>query len=177
MVKGVLHPDDALRARERDIDGVIVSNHGGRQVDGAIASIDALPAVVEAAAGELVVLLDSGIRSGSDVIKALALGAEAVLLGRPYLWGLALEGRKRRRDGAQDAVRRARPARSLCAAIRPRRSSSPARSSVGLRKSGAQWASSAAWAGGRDSSAREVISSVPRAASSSTSIASSSVRA
>ncbi len=94
VVKGVLHPDDALRARERDIDGVIVSNHGGRQVDGAIASIDALPAVVEAAAGELVVLLDSGIRSGSDVIKALALGAEAVLLGRPYLWGLALEGEK-----------------------------------------------------------------------------------
>ena len=94
VVKGVLHPDDALRARERGIDGVIVSNHGGRQVDGAIASIDALPAVVEAAAGELVVLLDSGIRSGSDVIKALALGAEAVLLGRPYLWGLALEGEK-----------------------------------------------------------------------------------
>ncbi len=92
VVKGVLHADDARRAREQGVDGVIVSNHGGRQVDGAIASIDALPAVVEAVAGELAILLDSGIRGGSDAIKAMALGAEAVLLGRPYLWGLALEG-------------------------------------------------------------------------------------
>jgi lactate 2-monooxygenase len=78
----------------RGIDGVIVSNHGGRQVDGAIASLEALPAIVEAAGADLVVLLDSGVRSGADVFKALALGADAVLVGRPYLWGLALEGER-----------------------------------------------------------------------------------
>ncbi|HWK18740.1 MAG TPA: alpha-hydroxy-acid oxidizing protein, partial [Solirubrobacteraceae bacterium] len=91
-LKGVLHPDDALAAREHGIEGVVVSNHGGRQVDGAIASIDALPAIVDAVGGDINVLLDSGVRSGSDVIKALALGADAVLLGRPYLWGLAVDG-------------------------------------------------------------------------------------
>jgi lactate 2-monooxygenase len=74
------------------IDGIIVSNHGGRQVDGAIASLDALEGIADAVGGELAVLFDSGIRSGADVVKALALGADAVLLGRPYLWGLALEG-------------------------------------------------------------------------------------
>ncbi|MGH2925781.1 MAG: lactate 2-monooxygenase [Solirubrobacterales bacterium] len=92
VLKGILHADDARRAREQGVDGLIVSNHGGRQVDGAIASLDALPAVVEAVGGDLTILLDSGIRGGSDVVKALALGAEAVLLGRPYLWGLAMEG-------------------------------------------------------------------------------------
>jgi isopentenyl diphosphate isomerase/L-lactate dehydrogenase-like FMN-dependent dehydrogenase len=92
FVKGILHPDDASEARERGMDGVIVSNHGGRQVDGAIASLDALPGVVDAVGGELAVLLDSGVRSGSDVAKAVALGADAALLGRPYLWGLALGG-------------------------------------------------------------------------------------
>jgi lactate 2-monooxygenase len=91
-LKGILHPDDARLAREHGIDGVVVSNHGGRQIDGAVASLDALPAVVEAVGGELDVLLDSGVRSGSDVVKALALGADAVLLGRPYLWGLAIGG-------------------------------------------------------------------------------------
>jgi lactate 2-monooxygenase len=92
FVKGVLHPDDAREARDRGMDGVVVSNHGGRQVDGSIASLDALPAIADAVGDEIVVLLDSGVRSGSDVAKALALGAEAVLLGRPYLWGLALGG-------------------------------------------------------------------------------------
>jgi isopentenyl diphosphate isomerase/L-lactate dehydrogenase-like FMN-dependent dehydrogenase len=91
-LKGVLHPDDARLAAEHGAAGVVVSNHGGRQVDGAIASLDALPAIVEAVGGELDVLLDSGVRSGADVVKALALGADAVLLGRPYLWGLALGG-------------------------------------------------------------------------------------
>ncbi|MDQ6821723.1 MAG: alpha-hydroxy-acid oxidizing protein [Actinomycetota bacterium] len=91
-LKGVLHPDDARLAREHGVDGIVVSNHGGRQVDGAVASLDALPRVLEAAGNELEVLLDSGIRSGADVVKALALGARAVLLGRPYLWGLALGG-------------------------------------------------------------------------------------
>lgn len=92
VLKGILHPHDARRARERGVDGLVVSNHGGRQVDGAIASLDALPAVVEEAGPEMSILLDSGVRSGSDVVKALALGADAVLIGRPYLWGLALDG-------------------------------------------------------------------------------------
>ena len=92
LLKGILHPDDAREARERGIDGVVVSNHGGRQVDGAIASIDALPPIAGAVGEELAVLLDSGVRSGADAVKALALGADAVLLGRPYLWGMALEG-------------------------------------------------------------------------------------
>ncbi len=92
VIKGILHPDDAREARERGINAIVVSNHGGRQVDGGIASLDALPAIVDAGGGELSVLLDSGVRSGADVFKALALGADAVLLGRPYLWGLALGG-------------------------------------------------------------------------------------
>jgi len=92
VLKGILHPDDAREARERGVDGIVVSNHGGRQIDGAIASLDALPPIVDAVGGEMSVLLDSGIRSGADVFKALALGADAVLIGRPYLWGLALDG-------------------------------------------------------------------------------------
>jgi isopentenyl diphosphate isomerase/L-lactate dehydrogenase-like FMN-dependent dehydrogenase len=92
LLKGILHADDALHAREHGIDGVVVSNHGGRQVDGAIASLDALPAIAEAVGDDLAVLLDSGVRGGADAVKALALGADAVLLGRPYLWGLALDG-------------------------------------------------------------------------------------
>ena len=92
VVKGVQHAEDAREAVSRGVDGIVVSNHGGRQVDGAIASIDALPAIAEAVGGELAVLFDSGVRSGSDVLKALALGADAVCLGRPYLWGLALDG-------------------------------------------------------------------------------------
>src|SRR5262249_50168462 len=91
VLKGILHPDDARRAAEHGMDGIIVSNHGGRQVDGAIAALDALPDVVSAAGG-LPVLFDSGIRTGADVVKALALGARAVLLGRPYVYGLALAG-------------------------------------------------------------------------------------
>src|SRR4051812_11297058 len=92
LLKGILHPDDAREAVRRGIDGIVVSNHGGRQVDGAIAALDALASIVDAVGGELAILFDSGIRSGTDVMKALALGADAVLLGRPYLWGLALEG-------------------------------------------------------------------------------------
>jgi lactate 2-monooxygenase len=92
VVKGIQHADDAREAARRGLDGIVVSNHGGRQVDGAIASLDALPAVAEAAGDGLAVLFDSGVRSGADVLKALALGADAVCLGRPYLWGLALGG-------------------------------------------------------------------------------------
>jgi L-lactate dehydrogenase (cytochrome) len=92
LIKGIQHPDDALEAARRGIDGIIVSNHGGRQVDGAIAALDALPPIVEVAGDELTILFDSGVRGGSDALVALALGAEAVCLGRPYVWGLALEG-------------------------------------------------------------------------------------
>jgi isopentenyl diphosphate isomerase/L-lactate dehydrogenase-like FMN-dependent dehydrogenase len=93
LLKGILHPDDAREAMRRGVDGIVVSNHGGRQVDGAIAALDALATIGDAVGGDLAILFDSGIRSGADVVKALALGADAVLLGRPYLWGLALEGR------------------------------------------------------------------------------------
>jgi 4-hydroxymandelate oxidase len=92
VLKGVLHPDDARRAADEGVDAVVVSNHGGRQLDGAIASLDALPAIAAAAGGQLEVLLDGGIRRGTDVLTALALGARAVLLGRPVLWGLAVAG-------------------------------------------------------------------------------------
>jgi lactate 2-monooxygenase len=91
-LKGILHPDDARRARDHGIDAVIVSNHGGRQVDGALASLDALPAIVDAVGDDLEILLDSGVRTGADVLKALALGADAVFVGRPYLWGLGVGG-------------------------------------------------------------------------------------
>jgi len=92
VVKGIQHPDDAREAARRGLDGIVVSNHGGRQVDGAIPSLDALPAIAEAAGDDLTILFDSGVRGGADVLKALALGADAVCLGRPYLWGLALDG-------------------------------------------------------------------------------------
>ena len=93
LVKGILSGADALHARENGADGVIVSNHGGRQLDGAPASIDALPEVVQAADGRMAVLMDGGIRRGSDIIKAMALGADAVLLGRATLYGVAAAGR------------------------------------------------------------------------------------
>jgi lactate 2-monooxygenase len=92
VLKGILDPDDARRAAQEGVDGVIVSNHGGRQVDGAVGALTVLPAIREAVGSELAVLFDSGIRTGADVFKALALGANAVCLGRPYVWGLALEG-------------------------------------------------------------------------------------
>ena len=101
MVKGIQHPDDAQKAVDRGMDGVVVSNHGGRQTDGAVASLDALPDVVEAVGGRTVVMFDSGIRRGADAFKALALGARAVLLGRPYLWGLAARGEA----GVRDVIR------------------------------------------------------------------------
>jgi L-lactate dehydrogenase (cytochrome) len=92
LLKGIQHADDAREAVSRGIDGIVISNHGGRQVDGAIASLDALPAISAAVGDELAVLFDSGVRTGTDVLKALALGADAVCLGRPYIWGLALDG-------------------------------------------------------------------------------------
>jgi lactate 2-monooxygenase len=92
VIKGIQHVADAREAARRGIDGIIVSNHGGRQVDGAVGSLDALPAIAAAVGGDLAVLFDSGVRGGADVLKALALGADAVCLGRPYVWGLALDG-------------------------------------------------------------------------------------
>jgi lactate 2-monooxygenase len=101
VLKGVLDPEDARIALDRGVSGIVVSNHGGRQVDGAIASIDALPGILDAVGGQVPVLLDSGIRGGADVFKALALGARAVLLGRPYVYGLALAGE----EGVRQVIR------------------------------------------------------------------------
>ena len=100
VLKGVLHPDDARRALDEGVDGVVVSTHGGRQVDRSIAALDALPDVVDAVGDRAPVLLDSGVRSGADVLVAVALGARAVLLGRPYAWGLGLAGE----DGVRQVV-------------------------------------------------------------------------
>ncbi len=97
LLKGILTAEDAALAVAHGVAGIIVSNHGGRQLDGVAASIEALPEVVEAVAGRCEVLMDGGVRRGTDVLKALALGARAVLLGRPALWGLAVDGA----DGAQ----------------------------------------------------------------------------
>lgn len=102
LLKGIVHPDDAQLAVEHGMDGIVVSNHGGRQVDGALGALDALPAVVEAVDGRVPVLFDSGIRSGADVFKALALGARAVLLGRPYAYGLAIDGERGVREVIRD---------------------------------------------------------------------------
>ncbi|MDX1942719.1 MAG: lactate 2-monooxygenase [Saprospiraceae bacterium] len=92
LLKGILHPDDAKKAMDKGMDGIIVSNHGGRQVDGTIGAFAALPSIVEVVNGAIPVLLDSGIRSGADTFKALALGAKAVCIGRPYTYGLAIAG-------------------------------------------------------------------------------------
>lgn len=92
IVKGILHPDDARLAIAHGAAGIVVSNHGGRQLDAAIASLDALPSIVEAVEGRVPVLMDGGVRRGTDALVALALGATAVGIGRPVLWGLAVDG-------------------------------------------------------------------------------------
>jgi isopentenyl diphosphate isomerase/L-lactate dehydrogenase-like FMN-dependent dehydrogenase len=92
LVKGILRPDDARRAAELGVAGIVVSNHGGRQLDGVLAGADALGPIADEVGGELDLLVDGGIRRGSDVVKALALGASAVMIGRPALWGLAVGG-------------------------------------------------------------------------------------
>jgi len=92
VVKGIQHPDDARRALDQGVDGVVVSNHGGRQVDGSVGTLDVLPSVVDAVNDRVPVLFDGGIRRGADVFKAVALGARAVLVGRPVLWALAVGG-------------------------------------------------------------------------------------
>ena len=101
LLKGVTHPDDVKEGIEHGIDGVVVSNHGGRQLDGAIGTLDALPRVVDAAQGKLEILIDSGVRGGADVMKAVALGAKAVLVGRPYAYAMASHGV----DGVRHLIR------------------------------------------------------------------------
>ncbi|HEV7203385.1 MAG TPA: lactate 2-monooxygenase [Jatrophihabitans sp.] len=101
VLKGIQHPDDARHAVDAGMDGIVVSNHGGRQVDGAIASLDALPGIVDAVGDQVEVLFDSGIRTGADVLKAIALGAKSVLVGRPWVYGLALGGQ----DGVTHVLR------------------------------------------------------------------------
>lgn len=101
VLKGVLHPDDGKKAIDYGIDGIIVSNHGGRQVDGAISTFEALPGIVDAVQQKIPVLMDSGIRGGADAFKALASGATAVCIGRPYVYGLALAGK----EGAYEVLR------------------------------------------------------------------------
>ena len=108
VLKGILHPDDARRAFEMGVDAIVVSNHGGRQVDGVIGTLDALVGIREAVGPDPTVLLDSGIRSGADVFKALALGADAILLGRPYFYGLAVAGQRGVRGGRPQRHGRAR---------------------------------------------------------------------
>ena len=102
LLKGVLHPEDARRAVDGGVDGLVVSNHGGRQIDGEIATVDALPAIVEAVDRQVPILLDSGVRGGADAFKAVALGASAVLIGWPYAYGLAIAGERGVRDVLQN---------------------------------------------------------------------------
>jgi 4-hydroxymandelate oxidase len=92
IVKGVLTAEDAELAVDHGVEGIVVSNHGGRQLDGVSATIDVLPEVMSVVGGRATVLMDGGIRRGTDIVKALALGAQAVLVGRPILWGLAVTG-------------------------------------------------------------------------------------
>lgn len=101
LLKGIVTAEDARIAVEHGVEGIVVSNHGGRQLDGCIATLDALPEVVDAVAGRAEVLLDGGVRRGTDVLKAIALGAKAVLVGRPIMWGLAADGE----DGARHVLK------------------------------------------------------------------------
>jgi lactate 2-monooxygenase len=100
ILKGIQHVDDARKALELGIQGIVVSNHGGRQLDGAVGSLEVLPEIVDAVGDEMTVLFDSGIRTGSDILKALCLGAKAVLVGRPWVYGLGIGGKQ----GARDAL-------------------------------------------------------------------------
>ncbi|SFQ37750.1 alpha-hydroxy acid oxidase [Amycolatopsis rubida] len=119
LLKGVVHPEDARRAVAAGIDGLVVSNHGGRQLDGAISSLAALPEIVSVVDGQVPLILDGGVRSGADVVKALALGADAVGVGRPVLWGLAAAGQ----EGVAEVLERLREetdtALGLCGARTP----------------------------------------------------------
>ena len=113
LVKGILRADDALRAVDAGCDGIWVSNHGGRQLDTAIARIDALPEIAAAVGGRALLVVDGGVRRGIDVLKGLALGADLVAVGRPALWGLAVDGA----DGVQRVLEILRDELSLAMAL------------------------------------------------------------
>jgi isopentenyl diphosphate isomerase/L-lactate dehydrogenase-like FMN-dependent dehydrogenase len=114
LLKGILAAEDAKIALEHGVAGIIVSNHGGRQLDGAPAPVEVLPDVVEAVAGRMPVLVDGGIRRGTEILKALALGADGVLIGRPYVWGLAAEGEAGVRNVIRMLQEEFRLAMALC---------------------------------------------------------------
>jgi lactate 2-monooxygenase len=96
VLKGIQHPDDAKLALQAGCDGIIVSNHGGRQLDGAVGSLSMLPSIVDAVGDQLTILFDSGVRTGADILKALCLGAKAVLIGRPTIAGYSIAGKNAR---------------------------------------------------------------------------------
>jgi lactate 2-monooxygenase len=104
LLKGILHPEDARKAMDYGMNGIIVSNHGGRQVDGSVSTLEALPSIVDAVQGKIPVLMDSGIRGGADIFKALALGVNAVCLGRPYVYGLAIAGEQGVKEVLQNTL-------------------------------------------------------------------------
>ena len=154
MVKGIMHPDDARRAVDIGADAISVSNHGGNNLDGTPASIRALPAVVEAVGDEIEVLLDGGIRRGSDVVKALALGARAVMIGRAYLWGMAANGEAGVDERARDPARRdrrdaRRPRPRVDPRPRPATTSSSRRLRRGVSRAGRRRCAAAASRNGR----------------------------
>lgn len=134
LLKGVLNPEDAIRAVEAGVEGIIVSNHGGRNLDMVPAAIEALPRVVEAVGGKIPVLMDSGIRRGTDILMALALGARAVLVGRPYAYGLAAGGA----EGVERVIRILREELERAMALTGRRSIAEIDSSVLWQKQPAQ---------------------------------------
>jgi lactate 2-monooxygenase len=114
LLKGVLHPKDAELSLDRGIDGIIVSNHGGRRMDGEVAALDVLPGICDVVSGRIPVLLDSGIRSGVDVVKALALGAKAVLVGRLCAYALAVGGEEGVKKALQDLMKEIDSALAIC---------------------------------------------------------------
>jgi 4-hydroxymandelate oxidase len=134
LLKGILTPEDAVRAVEAGVDGIIVSNHGGRNLDMLPAAIEALPGVVDAVRGRIPILMDSGIRRGTDILMALALGARAVLIGRPYAYGLAAGGRA----GVERVIRILREEFERAMALTGRRSIAEIDSSVLWQKSSLQ---------------------------------------
>jgi lactate 2-monooxygenase len=104
ILKGVVHPDDAIRALDAGMDGIWISNHGGRQIDQSVPTLDVLPTIAERVAGRAPIIFDSGVRQGSDVFIALALGATAVALGRPYAYGLGIAGEAGVREATRNVL-------------------------------------------------------------------------